>query len=309
MDPTLGIDIGGTKANIGLVSEDGTVIASTRLPAGGAASPAELIGRICAAAEEMIAASPVPRGAVTFAGVGVPGTADISSGYVEFCPNLGWEDVPAGELFRERLNMDVVVSQDSRAAAWAEYQLGAGRGFHSFICVTLGTGIGAGVILDGRLFHGAMNTAGELGHTIYVKNGRHCNCGRDGCLERYCSGTGFFERAFEAFPQKFEGQPRNAETVFELANAGDSDMLALIREVVDDLAVGIANAVDILSPQAVILSGGLCVHESLILEPLRELVYHYGYHPWARKKQLRIEKAQLGSDAPMIGAALLYKAV
>ena len=117
------------------------------------------------------------------------------------------------------------------------------------------------------------------------------------------------ERALEAYPEKFVDRPHKAETIFELAYAGDQEMLDLIRQVVADLAVGIANAVAILSPEAVIISGGLCIHDELIIKPLRELVNHYGYHSWVRKKQLKIEQAQLGPEAPMIGAALFYKAL
>jgi glucokinase len=239
----------------------------------------------------------------------VPGTADYKTGLVEYCPNLGWEDVPAGEIFKKNLGVDVSISQDSRLAAWAEYLLGAGRGFNSIICVTVGTGIGCGIVLDGKIFHGSMNTAGELGHSVFEKDGRPCNCGNHGCLERYSSGTGVFDRAFEAYPDKFVDRPHKSETVFELAYAGDQDMLGLIRRIVEDLAVGIANAVSILSPEAVIISGGLCEHDELVVKPLKELVDKYGYYSWVRKKQLKIEKAQMGPEAPMVGAALFYKAL
>ena len=228
---------------------------------------------------------------------------------MEYCPNLGWEDVPAGAIFEKYLGAEVRISQDSRLAAWAEYLLGAGRNYSSSICVTVGTGIGSGIIIDGKIYHGAMNTAGEIGHSVFEKNGRLCNCGNHGCLERYSSGTGMIERALEAYPEKFADRPHKAETVFELAYAGDQDMLKLIRCVVEDLAIGIANAVSILSPEVVIISGGLCAHDELIIKPLGELVDKYGYYSWVRKKRLKIEKAQLGPEAPMIGAALLYKAV
>jgi glucokinase len=246
---------------------------------------------------------------ISFIGVGVPGTADIKTGIVEYCPNLGWEDVPAGAIFKKYLGREVVVSQDSRLAAWAEYLLGAGRNYQSMVCLTLGTGIGGGIILDGKIFHGSMNTAGEIGHTVFEKNGRDCNCGNKGCLERYSSGTGIIDRAMELFPEKFVDLPQKSESVFQLAYKGDQDILALITNVVEDLAVGIANLVSILSPEVVIISGGLCDHDDLIVKPLGELVYKYGYHSWVRKRGLKIEKAQMGSAAPMIGAALLYKAL
>jgi glucokinase len=306
---SVGIDIGGTKANIGLVTSTGRIIASVRIPVPRQASAEHFIESLCAEVNRLIEVNGLTRGDITFYGVGVPGTADFRTGLVEYCPNLGWEDVPAGTLFKKYLGAEVMIAQDSRLAAWAEYLLGAGRNYHSFICVAIGTGIGGGIILGGKIFHGAMNTAGEIGHSVFQKDGRPCSCGNHGCLERYASGTGMIEQALEAYPEKFIDCPHQTETLFELAYAGDEDLLNLIRRMVEDLAIGIANAVSILSPQAVIISGGLCIHDELIIKPLRELVNQYGYYSWVRKKQLQIEQAQLGPAAPMIGAALFYKAL
>jgi len=305
----IGIDIGATKANIGLVSSSGRIIASVRIPIQHNLSVENFIEKLCQDVEHLIETNGFKKREISFYGVGVPGTADYKTGLVEYCPNLGWEDIPAGEIFKKNLGVDVKISQDSRLAAWAEYLLGAGRGFNSIICVTIGTGIGSGVIIDGKIFHGAMNTAGEIGHSVFEKDGRLCSCGNHGCLERYSSGTGIFEQAFEAFADKFVDRPHKSETVFELAYSGDQDMLGLIRHMVEDLAVGIANAVSILSPEAVIISGGLCAHDELVIKPLKELVNKYGYHSWVRKKKLKIEKAQTGAEAPMVGAALFYKAL
>jgi glucokinase len=304
---SVGIDIGGTKTNIGLVNAGGRVIDCKRVPVDRNLNAEQLISFICDETHSLLDTNGFDKEATSFYGIGVPGTADTETGLVEYCPNLGWEDVPAGHIFKKYLGAEVRVAQDSRLAAWAEYLLGAGQKYQSMICITLGTGIGAGIILDGRLFHGAMNTAGELGHTVFEKDGRPCSCGNRGCLERYSSGTGILRRALELFPEKFLNLPQKSETVFQLAYAGDAEMLGLIRLVVEDLAVGIANAVSLLSPEAVIISGGLCQHEELIIKPLRQLVDQYGYHSWVRKNRLKIEKARMGSDAPMIGAALLYK--
>ncbi len=306
---SVGIDIGATKANIGLVTAAGRIIDAVRVPAQRELSAERFIETLCHAVEQLLKANGLTKADCIFYGVGVPGTADYVTGLVEYCPNLGWEDVPAGAVFKKYLGADVTISQDSRLAAWAEYLLGAGRNYNSLICVTIGTGIGSGIIVDGKIFHGALNTAGEIGHSVFEKDGRACNCGNHGCLERYSSGTGMIDRALEAYPGKFVDRAHKAETIFELAYAGDQEMLSLIRQVVADLAVGIANAVSILSPEAVIISGGLCIHDELIVKPLRELVNQYGYHSWVRKKRLKIEQAQLGPEAPMVGAALLYKAL
>jgi glucokinase len=306
---SIGIDIGATKANIGLVTSSGKIIDSVRIPIQRNLSAEYFIEKLCQDVERLIESNGLKKEDITFYGVGVPGTADYKTGLVEYCPNLGWEDVPASAIFKKNLGVDVTVSQDSRLAAWAEYLLGAGRDFNSIICITVGTGIGCGIIIDGKIFHGAMNTAGEIGHSVFEKDGRLCNCGNHGCLERYSSGTGIIEQALEAYPDKFVDRPHKSETVFELAYAGDQDMLKLIRNTVENLAMGIANAVAILSPEVVIISGGLCMHEELVIKPLGELINKYGYHSWVLKKQLKIEKAQMGPEAPMIGAALLYKAL
>jgi glucokinase len=306
---SVGIDIGATKANIGLVTSSGKIIASVRVPVQCDSSAEDFIEKLCQDVERLIESNGLKKEDIAFYGVGVPGTADIKTGLVEYCANLGWEDIPAGAIFKKYLGADVVISQDAGLAAWAEYLLGAGRNYNSSICVTLGTGIGGGIIIDGKIFRGAMNTAGEIGHLILEKNGRLCKCGNHGCLERYSSGTGIIEQALEAFPEKFRDRPHKSETVFELAYAGDQDMLGLIQRVVENLAMGIANVVTILSPEAVIISGGLCAHDELIIKPLGELVNKYGLYSWVRKKKLKIEKARLGSEAPMIGAALLYKAL
>jgi glucokinase len=305
----IGIDIGATKANLGLVTEVGDVLDSLRIPVRSDISAGSFIQTLSQHVERLLSSNELKKEQIAFYGAGVPGTADVSTGMVEYCPNLGWQDVPASDLFKEYLGVEVKVAQDSRLAAWAEYLLGAGIGYQTIICVTLGTGIGSGIIIDGKIYYGALNTAGELGHTVFRKDGRPCSCGNRGCLERYCSGTGIIERALELFPDKFTTLPHKSESVFELAYRGDQEVLSFIRGVVEDLAVGIANAVSLISPEAVIISGGLCEHESLIIEPLRELVNHYGYYSWVRKYRLRIEKARLGSEAPMIGAALLNRSL
>lgn len=302
----VGIDIGGTKVNIGIIDNAGNVLAKTKIASGSGKSNEDIIKSIAETVRQLVNDNNMTLDDIKFFGVGVPGTASIETGLVDYCPNLGWKNVPAGEMFLKYLGREVKVVQDTRAAALAELLYGAGSGFDNIVCVTLGTGIGSGVIINKKLFHGGMNTAGEVGHAVIVKGGRLCSCGNHGCLERYSSGSGILEQALERFPQKFEGKEKRGELVFELAQQGDAEALGLIQESVDYLALGIANMVSILSPQAVIISGGMCEHEELIINPLKELVPKHGYYPWAQKNELRIMKAQLGSDAPMIGASSLY---
>lgn len=304
----LGIDIGGTKVNIGIVMDDGRVVDKIKVPASRTIAYGRFVEEICEASEELLEHNHLALEEIHFIGIGVPGTVDVRTGFVSYCPNLYWYDVPIGDMFKQRLGREVKVMQDSRNAALAETLLGAGRNFRNTMCVSVGTGVGCGIIIDGKIFNGGMNTAGELGHTPIVKDGRLCVCGNRGCLERYVSGTGIRDRAIDLFPEKFiREEDKCSEYVFELAYAGDKEILAFIDECVDYLAFGIANAVCLLAPEAIIISGGLCVHEDLVIKPLREKIMKRGYYAWTKQDTLQVCKAELGSDSAMIGAALMYK--
>ena len=216
--------------------------------------------------------------------------------------------VPLRKYFEDMFpDKQIQVIQDSWAGALAEHEFGAGVGYSDMACVTLGTGIGGGVILNNRIFAGAMHCGGEVGHIVVERKGRACNCGNHGCLERYSSGTGIFEQALERFPEKLKEMKPGAESVFELAYAGYEPALALIEESVQMLAMGLANLVGILSVEALIVSGGLCEHEELILKPLEKYIPKYGYYSWTRQNRLVVKKAELGCDAPMLGAAFIYR--
>ena len=304
----VGIDIGGTKVNIGIVEENGNVLDKLKIPVSRVKSYGKVVTEICDALQNLLVTNRLELEDIDFIGVGVPGTADVKTGFVTYCPNLFWYDVPIGEMFEAELGREVKVMQDSRNAALAETLLGAGRGMENTICVSIGTGVGCGIIVDGKIFKGGMNTAGEIGHMSVVKDGKLCVCGNRGCLERYVSGSAIRERAVAKFPEKFKREEdKRSEYVFELAYAGDEEILAFIEECVELLAFGISNAVNLISPEAVIISGGLCVHEDLIVKPLREKVIERGYYSWKKQNTLKVCKAELGNDAAMIGASLMYK--
>lgn len=301
----LGIDIGGTKINIGLIDENGKIYAKTKMQTDHALHAMDTVNILSGEIKRFINSNGLELNDISFIGAGVPGTVDIKTGFVDYCPNLHWIDEPVGDFFEKYLGREVKVIQDARAAALSEKLFGAGQGFENMILITIGTGIGGGIIVNNKLFHGGMNTAGEVGHMPIDKKGRQCVCGIDGCLEQYASGSAFIKRAIERYPAKFKGQ--KTETLFEMAYQNDKDALLVIEECLDDLAFGLAVVVDILSPEAIIVSGGLCEHESLVVKPLRDKVPQYGYFSWTKKNQLKILKAKLGSDAPMIGASALYR--
>lgn len=304
----IGIDIGGTKTTIGLMDADIRVVDSVSIPTGKLTEPGILVRRIGSAISEMLNANELSMDGISFIGAGVAGSADTLTGVAVYCPNLGWREVPLGDLFLNALGREVLITQDSWAAAWAEHRFGAGRGYSDMACITLGTGIGCGVIQDGHILHGAMNTAGEVGHMSINPEGRMCSCGQKGCLEQYASGTAIYQLAMERFPKKLEMMAPKAESVFELAYKGDEEALGLIAYCMDRLAFGLANLINILSVDVLVFSGGMSVHKELILDPLPELMYRYGYPSWTNKKKLLLLQAELGTHAPMIGAAFFDQA-
>jgi glucokinase len=304
----IGIDIGGTKVNAGIIRGDGSILRSCTLPSVGASQPRAFAATIAARVDEMLAQEKLALEDIEHIGVGIPGTADYIHGVVEYSCNLfGTDQIPLAAYFEEIWHRDVTIVQDSWAAAYAEYRFGSQCRYEHMLCITVGTGIGCGVIAGGKVFSGAMHTAGEIGHTPIVWEGRLCTCGKRGCLERYASGTAIWEQALERFPHKLTNLPAKAESVFALAYAGDTDAIQLIMDCVDKLAYGLAVMIDILSTDTVVVSGGVCAHKALFIDPLQEKILGYGYPPWARKRQVQVLQARLGSDAPMVGAAYLTK--
>ncbi len=300
----IGVDIGGTKTNIGIVREDGRVLAKRKLPSDTLDGINTFVDIICKEISILLIENNMKLEEIGNIGIGIPGTADSENGIIEYSPNLFGTDVTIRPVFEEKLGRKVTLVQDSWAAAWGEKLFGAGKAFENFFCVTLGTGIGCGVIAEGKIFKGTMNSAGEIGHTPIIMGGRKCSCGNYGCLECYSSGTGILKQAMELFPEKLQGDER-AERVFELADNGDSDAAGLINDAVEKLAYGLALLVNLFSIDTFLISGGLCAHKKRIIDPLPSLIEKYGYESWTRKKRIRVIQAELGSDAPMIGAAFI----
>ncbi len=305
----IGIDIGGTKVNMGIVSEDGQILDHVIIPTR-KEEILDFVKRIMSSLHELLDKNNEKIEDVNFVGIGVPGTVNPEKGIVEYCPNLNWEDVTLKDYFQPFFpGTRVEVIQDSWAAAVAEHEFGAGKDCSNIACVTIGTGIGCGVIINDKIFSGGLHSAGEVGHSIVQPNGLQCNCGRKGCLERYSSGTGIFEMAYDKFPEMFEGREKKAETVFELAYEKYQPALDLIDYSVRMLALGLSNLVTILSIEKILISGGICQHHELVVEPLQKYINEYGYYAWVRQNKLKVECAMVKENAPMLGAAVLFKAL
>lgn len=296
----LGIDVGGTKVNIVLTDDAGKQLDLLPMVVPKQSTPEEVIALIAQQAQEVLVRNGVVKEDLIRIGMGVPGTTD---GHVVFnAPNLHWQNVPCADIFESLFGVRPLIVQDTRAAAWGEYTLGAGAGKQSLVCATLGTGIGCGIVLNGAIYHGALGTAGEIGHIPVVLDGRKCNCGRSGCMETYASGTGLW-RSCEEEPA-LNGKVHDTHELFDAAQNGDEAALQIINRGVECAAQALSAVINILSPDALIFSGGMCTQKTLYVEPLMRKIRELAYG-LAVDDRLLMSVSPLGSLAPALGAAML----
>lgn len=305
---SIGIDVGASNLRVGILDAGGGLLgkrkADIREMKHSSDATMEFIRREAEGAVQAAGLRPVDIG---FIGLGFPGTVDDARQSISFAPNLGWRDVHVDRYFRAFPAAGIALVQDARAAAFAEYLLGAGKGEPVLVCITLGTGVGGGIVINGKMFHGGLNTAGEIGHMLVQENGLTCACGKSGCLEAYCSGTAIVNAARHLLGLRQGGGVSSAEQVFLLARDGDVDCLEVIRRSAHYLGIGIVNVVNLLSPNSIVLSGGMCEQEELLIRPVREFVLAHAYALSVRSPPFRIGKASLGEDSPMIGAGMMYR--
>ena len=307
----LGIDLGGTNVAAAVVDREGTILGRASLPTPrGAEAVADQMAAASLAAAE---AAGLTLEGVASVGIGSPGAIDPTAGVVKFWSNLDFEDVPLGEMMAARLGKEIWLENDANAAALGEYVAGAGKGSQSMVAVTLGTGLGGGAVLNGKLYTG-FNYAGlEVGHMVIEHGGRPCTCGRRGCFEAYCSATALIKRtreAMEADPNsllwKLAGSPEavNGRTPFDAAAQGDAAAGRVIDEYVDYLGCGIASLVNIFQPEVICIGGGPSAQGETLMAPVRYILNREDY---ARNNlhRTRLVRASLGNDAGIIGAALL----
>ena len=309
----IGIDARGTNLKAGLVDETGRILAVERTPLEfrGAESFAETTARL---AREVARRGGAAREDLACVGMGLPGA--VSGDTIVYTTNIPMRDVPIGTLFRQWWDVPLVLGNDADCAAVGEFCFGAGRGCQDVAVVTLGTGVGCGLILGGKLRGGPATS--EAGHMTIRQDGEPCNCGRRGCWEQYASATGLIRRtqaAMEAHPESLlhrvaaEHGAVEGRTAFLAAEAGDGIALAVCRAYVENLAIGITNLANILRLEAIALGGGVAAApDSLLLSPLRELVERESF---ARHggRATRVVRAELGNDAGILGAALLGRVI
>ena len=311
----IGLDVGGTTFKAGVVTEDGRIVHKDAMPTGIERPYQEIIADMAALCKKVAADAGIEMSEIKSIGVGVPGLFDNKTGMIPFCTNLGWHDIPFVAEMKKHLDTPVYGDNDATVAGLAESVAGVSAGIKDSVFLTLGTGVGGGIIIDGKPYSGAHGCGSEIGHMMIKMGGELCTCGNYGCFERYASATAIIREARKAIVEYPEssmlaacgGDPEklNAKIVIDAAKAGDETAKTVFDGYVHALAVGIINIINMLDPEVIVLGGGVSAAGEFLLDAVREAVkpmVFFKTMPYAR-----IELAQLGNDAGIIGAAMLGK--
>lgn len=316
----VGVDIGGTNIVVGAIPfEGGDAVAVRRLPTeperGAHAVVERVADMVAETVRELAESRGVSRLDIAGVGIGSPGPLDRESGVVINTPNLGWRDFPLRDLVAGAVGFTATLDNDANCATFGEWWMGAGREYDNLIGITLGTGIGGGLIIGGELIHGASDAAGEIGHMTIDFMGRKCKCGNYGCLEAYCSGPNIAARAREGLEAGAESlledlvggdlQRITAATVYEAVVLGDRYASEVMAETAKILAAGIANLINILNPEAVVVAGGVTRAGEHLFGPLRAEVRRHAFRTAA--DACVILPASLPETAGVVGAAGVFK--
>ena len=309
----IGLDVGGTTFKAGVVNEQGEILSKAAYPTMIELPYQEIIANMAKLCLKVVDEAGVTLDQIKAIGVGVPGIFDAKTGIIPFCTNLGWHEIPFVAEMQKHINLPVYVDNDATVAGLAESVVGSSAGSVCSVFVTLGTGVGGGIIINGRPYSGAHGIGSEIGHMILRLDGEPCSCGNHGCFERYASATAIIreaKKAVAADPQsaimeKCGGDPEkiNAKIVIDAAKEGDPTAKAVFDGYVKGLANGLVSIIHILDPEVILLGGGVSMAGDFLLNAVREAVkplVMFKTMPFAR-----IELAQLGADAGIIGAALL----
>ena len=314
-----GVDLGGTNIVVGMVTEDGrSLYGLASQPTPVSEGPDAVIARIATMVRDAVTASrALVRDSVDVLGVGIgaPGPLDTARGIVHLAPNLGWRNVPLRDRVSAATGLPAALDNDANCAVFGEWWRGAAQGARIVVGITIGTGVGGGIVIDGKLFHGASDAAGEIGHTTIDSTGRRCKCGNYGCLEAYASGPAIASRAVEGIEA---GEPSDiprhvggdltkvtAQTVYEAARDGDAFALEVVKDTARFLGTGVANLINIINPEVVVVCGGVTLAGDHLFEPLRAEVKRRAFKPAA--DACRIVPGALTGTAGVYGAAAAFK--
>ena len=316
---TIGVDLGGTNIAAGVVNEKMEIVAKGSVPTLPARGGDAIMADMAALCLRLIAEAGITTADVSSVGIASPGTILYEEGMVERSDNLNFYRFPIRDKLADLLpGMTVYLENDANAAAWAEAMCGAARGTHNSVMITLGTGLGGGIVINDRIYTGHNGAAAELGHVLIRHGGRLCNCGRRGCFEAYCSATGLIASTNEMMEEcrrlkrttlMSEEAERfgkvNARVAFNAAKRGDPYALRVVAEYKDMLAAGIVDLINTFQPEVISIGGGICNEGDYLLSP--DFIKQIEEEQFTRDsdRKPRVLSAELGNDAGIIGAAML----
>lgn len=310
----IGIDLGGTNIAAGIVDEDMNIVLKDSIPTKLPRSADLIIDDMAYLTKELLKKASISMDQVKWIGIGTPGTANFDTGIIEYSNNLRFNNVPMVKMMEERLGKKVFVENDANAAAYGEFKAGAAKGANSAVAITLGTGIGGGVIINKRILHGFNFAGGELGHTVIEVDGRECTCGRRGCWEAYASATGLINLTKESMKEHKDSimweiaggslDNVNGKTAFDAMRKNDAAGRQVVDLYIKYLGCGLINMINIFQPEVLCIGGGICKEGDNLIKPLEKIIEKERYNKNA-EKQTKICVAKLGNDAGIIGAAFV----
>lgn len=307
----IGIDLGGTNIVAGVVNENYEIISKAKTPTNRPRSAEEICKDMAKMALEAVEKAGLKVSDIQSVGVGAPGSVNSDTGVISYSNNLDFHNAPVADYIREVIDLPVYVENDANAAAYGEFVAGSAKGTKDAVCITLGTGVGGGIIIGGKIYSGFNYAGAELGHTVIEVDGVQCSCGRKGCFEVYSSATGLIrmtKEAMDADPDskmhEMMGDHVSGRLAFEAMRAGDATAKSVVDKYIKYLAAGIANTINIFQPEVLCIGGGVCNEGDALLVPLKELISKEIYTR-ASEDNTKIVIASLGNDAGIIGAAFL----
>ena len=313
----VGIDLGGTNIVAGVVDENYNIISKASTKTNCPRPEKEIADDMAKMALQAVKNANLEISDIEWIGIGTPGIANSATGIIERANNLGFVNTPMVKYIKETIEKPVFIENDANAAAYGEFVAGAAKEARNAICVTLGTGVGAGIIIDGKIYSGSNYAGAEIGHTVIEVDGAECSCGRKGCFEAYSSATGLIRMSKEAMEKnpdsimnkmaQEKGGKVTARTSFDAMRAGDKSAKEVVDKYIKYLAAGITNTINIFQPDILCIGGGVCNEGDPLLLPVKALVENEDFAKNSEKRT-EIVIAKLGNDAGIIGAAFLGNA-
>ena len=311
----LGIDLGGTNIVAGVVDEDYNVVATAKAKTNCPRPAEEIIDDMAKVTFEAIEKAGLTIDDIDYMGVGTPGSIDPRTGIVPYSNNLGFVNLPLCDMLKERVGKEFFIENDANAAAYGEFLAGSGKGTSHFVAITLGTGVGSGIIIDGKLFSGSNFAGGELGHTAIQVDGESCTCGRKGCWEAYASATALIRQTKSKMLENKDSimwemvdgdiEKVSGRTSFDAMRKGDKAGKEVVDQYIRYVGIGIINVINIFQPQVLCIGGGISHEGDTLIKPIIDMVNRENYFRGDEAFKTSIKAATLGNDAGIIGAAYL----